>query len=572
MAGMTPSTPIRREPASEEREWISARSFGVAGLCLLAAVFAVYWPALQFQFILDEHRFTADPRIQFSGYIWDYFTTYVWAQFTGGPPSFYRPVFLLWLRINFIVNALSPWGWHLLSIAKHAVAAALLGWLAWKLLRDRVAALLAATLFALHPAQTESVAWVTVPDPLMAIGVLGALLFYLKYRESITVDESRPGGRSRKGQQKRASRPKVIWLVASVIACFAGELAKETAVIFPVLILGVVLVMSRDAVTPSEEPRRSQRFRCALGQVLPFLVVTGVALLFRMNALGRKLAPATQHLPWTTVVLSSPGILWFYVKALIWPVRSYAFADPLVADGLSFRGVVLPAIGIVVFGGALAWMRAGARKTARGTGSDQEEKGVESALMLGALLLILPLLLTLNLNTLNPGDFLHGRYVYLPSAGLMLLIATGWHMAGKLRLASLASMAVVAVVLAVLTVSQEKQWRDDLTLFTVAHELAPHNEPVARNLANARVQAALQLDQEGRCSEAIPVFEQVTRQYPEDWYAWAALADCQVQMKDLPKAEESLHRAADLSHEPRILQQWQELRATMGLPRANSEQ
>ena len=115
----------------------------VIAVSCVAVVFAiVYAPSLNFQFILDDHRFTADPRIQFSGHIWDYFTSFVWAQFTGGPPSFYRPIFLLWMRINYILCDLSTWGWHLLSMIKHAAVALLLAWLVWKLLRDRTAALL----------------------------------------------------------------------------------------------------------------------------------------------------------------------------------------------------------------------------------------------------------------------------------------------------------------------------------------------------------------------------------------------------------------------------------------------
>src|SRR5262249_45152327 len=56
---------------------------------LLCIGFAVYSRSLKFDFILDDHRFTVDPRIQESGHIFDYFSSYVWAQFTGGPPSFY---------------------------------------------------------------------------------------------------------------------------------------------------------------------------------------------------------------------------------------------------------------------------------------------------------------------------------------------------------------------------------------------------------------------------------------------------------------------------------------------------
>ena len=137
-------------------------ALGFPGYCR----FAVYSPSLKFSFILDDHRFTSDPRIQESGHIFDDFSNYIWAQYTGGPPSFYRPVFLLWLRFNSVFCDVSPLGWHLFSIAKHLLAAILLGLLIDQLLRDRIAAFAAATLFALHPSHTESGSWVTVPDPL----------------------------------------------------------------------------------------------------------------------------------------------------------------------------------------------------------------------------------------------------------------------------------------------------------------------------------------------------------------------------------------------------------------------
>ena len=125
---------------------------------------------------------------------------------------------------------------------------------------------------------------------------------------------------------------------------------------------------------------------------------------------------------------------------------------------------------------------------------------------------------------------------------------------------------LLAVVFAVLVISQEKQWKNDLTVFTVAQQLAPRKAPVAHNLANAHVQAALQLADDGRCSEALPVFEQVSQEYPQDWYAWAGLGDCFAQVNNLPKAEESLRRAAELSHDSRVMQQWQKLCANMVLP------
>ena len=130
---------------------LSPLTLGMVAVALAATVVAIYSPALDFKFILDDHRYVGDPRIQSPGHLWEYFTTYVWAQFTGGPSSFYRPLFALWMRLNFILSGESAWGWHLLCILKHVSVAVLLGLLVWKLLRDQIAALLAGTLFALHP-------------------------------------------------------------------------------------------------------------------------------------------------------------------------------------------------------------------------------------------------------------------------------------------------------------------------------------------------------------------------------------------------------------------------------------
>ncbi|HXY50024.1 MAG TPA: tetratricopeptide repeat protein [Terriglobales bacterium] len=547
---------------------LSARTFFPLAFCCLAFVFVVYRQSLDFQFVLDDHRFTADPRIQESGHIWDYFANFVWAQFTGGQPSFYRPVFLLWMRINFVLSALSPWGWHLLSIGKHVLVAALLGMLALKLLRDSTVTLVAATLFALHPAQTESVSWVTVPDPLMAAGVLIALLCYFRYLEGFSNKEPVHRKKPRKSSTADLINRQGKWLAASVAAYFVALLAKETAIVFPVVILALNLRSTPRQMALQDRSRadggNSGRWTQALRQTLPFIAVTGMYLVLRLGALG-GMGAATQHLPWSTVVLSWPAILWFYLRVLLWPRKSYSFADPILIEKFSAREVLLPLLGLacaVVILAALlfwAWRRAQRELEGRAAG------GVESAIIVGTLLLVLPLLPALNLNALNPGDFLHGRYTYLPLVGLMLLMAAGWRMTKLPRIVLLCVACALTIAFAALTFGQEKQWKDDATVFGIAHELAPNNVPVARHLADTRVQTALLLDEEGRCSEATPIFEQVIREFPQDWYAWAGLGDCYAQLNDLVKAEESLHRAADISHNPRVTAHWQELRIHMGL-------
>lgn len=505
---------------------LSPRSlFLLAAACVLF-VFAVYSPSLSFQFVLDDHRFTSDPRIQEWGHIWDYFSNYVWAQFTGGPPSFYRPVFLLWMRLNFLLSELSPWGWHLLSIAKHVVAGALLGVLVWKLLRDPLAAVMAAALFVLHPAQTESVSWVTVPDPLMSIGIIASLHFYLRYIDGSPTRV--PKARNKKASTEH-SQPSLRWLIASTCTYLAALLSKETAIIFPAVIFAFDLCARPGAVSKRRStapPNLATRFNLAFRHTVPFLVVTTLYLLPRLHALHGQLAPATQHLSWRTILLSWPATLWFYVRVVFWPIHSYSFADPTLAKSLSARGVLLPLLGLLVtlliLAAGLFWAHGRARIRLR----EIDAVGIDRALVIGTLLLLLPFLLTLNLNALNPGDFLHGRYTYLPLAGLMLLLASGWYVLHHRKVTLVAAAGALTIVFTALTFAQQQQWKDDSTVFTIAHQIAPHNDRVARNLADTRVQAAIQLSEEERCGEALPLFNQVIQEYSQDWYAWAALGDC----------------------------------------------
>jgi protein O-mannosyl-transferase len=533
--------------------------------------FAVYIPSLKFGFILDDHRFTSDPRIQESGHLSDYFTNYVWAQVTGGPPSFYRPIFVVWMRLNFMIAELSPLGWHLLSVAKHLLVGLMLWYLIYKLLCDRAAAFVATALFLFHPSNTESVSWVTVPDPLLTLALLLSLLFYLRYVESLSATPRNPVRKSRKTAASRELGGSGLWLMASAAAYFVALLAKETAIVFSVVILALALnlVRSQHASTDRSQKDGSAARRRAFSIVAVFAGVTFVYLLLRLGVLDGKLAPATQNLPWTTVVQSWPATLWFYVKTIVWPVKSYSFADPTVIESFSRGGVLLPFLALVLCGGGLTACWAWAWKTARTQLTEPEAAKVRFGLIAGGLLLILPLLPTLNLNALNPGDFLHGRYVYLPLAGLSIVIAIGLHLAKKLRWVLVCACGALAIAFVPFTWSQEKQWKDDSTVFTTAHELAPHNRPVARNLADTRVRTALLIADEGRCNEAMPVFDEVNREFPDDWYTWAGRGICLVQANDLVRAEEALHRAADLSHDPTVMQQWQALRAQMGLPTPN---
>jgi tetratricopeptide (TPR) repeat protein len=357
-------------------------------------------------------------------------------------------------------------------------------------------------------------------------------------------------------------------------------MAKETAIVLPAALFSMVVFVAFGKPGQWKSPADGHasfkvRLVSALRDIVPFLGVTVVYLLCRRNALGR-ISADTQHLPWRTVLLSWPATLWFYAEALFWPIRSRAFADPSLADAFTLRGVLLPGLGAAVAAailvGVCIWISRSARRDFANESANRfpgrSSAAVDRSLVLGVSLMVLPILLTLNLNALNPGDFLHGRYTYLPLTGLSILVATGWFvtkLAKTVRFVFLGVAGLVLVTFSVLTIQQEAMWSDDLTVYTVAHEIAPHNLPVDQALVRAHVQGALALIDEGRCDQAVPIFEEAIQQYPQDWFAWGGLGECRLNLGDLPGAEQSLHRAYELSREPRVKEEWEQVRSTMGL-------
>src|ERR1017187_1378892 len=192
--------------------------FGI--IIVLALTFAVYSPTLRYQFVHDDGgQIVENPAVHSWREVPRYFTTHVWE---GVDPeelgNYYRPIFLLWLRINDAVFGKHTWGWHLTTILTHLLTTFLVYLLAWRLGLGREVAALAALVFGLHPAHIEAVDWISgVTEPLLAIFLLGSFLGYLQSRAR--------GGRA------------LSWKLVSLALYALAILEKETAVILPAILL-----------------------------------------------------------------------------------------------------------------------------------------------------------------------------------------------------------------------------------------------------------------------------------------------------------------------------------------------
>jgi tetratricopeptide (TPR) repeat protein len=223
---------------------------------------------------------------------------------------------------------------------------------------------------------------------------------------------------------------------------------------------------------------------------------------------------------------------------------------------ITFRGVILPTLAIVLIGSALAWALRMVREQARRSLAARDASAIERALLLGTLLLLLPMLPALNVNGFSSYDFLHARYMYLPIAGVAILVATGWHMAGKLRTVLLVAIALLLLAFVPIDRRLAHAWSDEMTLWSTFHAEEPRSWFVSVKLAD-------QLYIGGRCVAALPLYQQVVEENAEAWAAWLRLGFCYKKLNDPTQAEHALERAATLSGDPRIRQAWQKLRQSM---------
>src|SRR5437763_11951468 len=212
----------------------------------------------------------------------------IWVSFDS--PSQYFPLVYTTFRVEHAFWGLNPTGYHWVNLLLH-VANALLVWAV--LVRLKVpGAWLAGAIFALHPVQVESVAWITErKNVLMGFFFLLTLLAWLAF-----VDE-------------RTKRPWPFYALALIFYMLALS-AKATACTLPAALF-LILWLQKKAINW----RRTF-------EILPFLVLglaMGLlAMWWERYHQGTSRAAITFLSPIERVLVASRAV-WFYLSKLIWP-------------------------------------------------------------------------------------------------------------------------------------------------------------------------------------------------------------------------------------------------------------
>ncbi len=512
--------PERKVVAEKSQSKIS-NHFVIAAVLLLT--FMAYFSTLGYEFVYDDQgQIVENSFIKSWSSAPQYFTKHVWSHVHPDQSgNYYRPVFLLWLLINRTLFGLSSFLWHFAVIAVHLLVTLLVYMLARRLVKDELTAGMAALIFGLHPVHIEAVAWISgVTEPLLALFLISAFLFYMDWREGRESAE----GNGRIALHKRPT----IRLAASLFFYTLAMLEKETALIFPMAVCGYEWINSSGS-------SRSfvNRGRRSLVRAVPFIALSLVYIVVRtivLKGFGHALSP----LPLSTVVMTCPAVLWFYIRQLIWPARLSAFQDLENVTSPGFTNFVLPAAIVAVVALGL-WMFA--RKY---------EERTRRSLLVACLWLALPILPVLNISVFGEGEAVHDRYLYLPSIGFAIIAGVALRRLdfGRAKLfgrpaVHVAAAILIALVFSLVTMSQHVHWVTDMALFQHGLVYAPHSRIAKTGLAN-------EYSRRERFDEAITLYKEVIGRNPLYWVAPNNLGCTYMKMGDFQNAEIYLKRGIEI--------------------------
>lgn len=426
--------PTKKSAVPMERLRQSTLVFWLLGGLLVGAVVFAYQPAWNAGYIWDDDMYvTNNPLLTAADGL-----RRIWFSFDA--PSQYFPLTYTTFRIEHAIWGFNAAGYHWVNILLHAANALLL----WRLLRglNVPGAWFVAALFALHPVQVESVAWITErKNVLMGFFFLVALLAWVRF-----IDEK--PNRSR------------WWLALSFGLYLLALSAKTTACTLPVALV-LILWWKRKPITAS-------RWRQIGAFVLAGLAAGVISILWeRIHEGGR---PDALPIGFIERILIASRAIWFYLSKLAWPADlmfSYPHWNISRADFADY--LWLPAL--AALGGAIVYAR-------RWLG-----RGPEVAFSFFALTLS-PLLGVIIVTTFLY-SFVADHYQYLACIGPLALFA-----AGSVRLASSGDAwiartgaAIVLAVLGFLTWQQTKMYRNEETLWLRTIAQNPGSWMARNNLA-----------------------------------------------------------------------------------------
>lgn len=461
---------------------------GIVALLLAALVCAIYSTTLSFDFVTmdDPTHVLQNPVVIFR---------YVGAAFTETPACLWIP--LTWISYMgdlVLGRGLHPWIFHLTNMLLHAANAILL----WRWLDGatgrRWAALAVALLFAVHPLNVESVAWITErKNVLSTFFWLLALIAYTRY----------------------ARTGKAWAYTATLVAGIAGLMSKPMLVTLP----GTLLLLD---AWPFDRFARVG-WKRVIVEKIPFILLSIGVCAITMHAHAEE--KGLFELPLSQRFMNAGSSYGFYLWQMIWPAElALQGRHPMTipfTSGLAGWATVL------LLSALTLWLR---RK--------------EPAILWGWLWYLgtlVPVIGLLQAGSEASAD----RFTYVPQFGIFVAVVWGlWPLATKHACVARVAFGAILVALTVRTVNQLPVWENGITLYKNTAQVYPRHYRAHANLGYAYARA-------GEHIQAINAYRAALELQPTDSETWNNLGASIAELGDDDRAIFAFKKA--LEYKPNSL-------------------
>jgi protein O-mannosyl-transferase len=475
----------------------------IMGLLLAMGTLALYNPASHFDFInYDDDHYVFENWHVLAGLHWK---TVVWA-FSSTQEANWHPLTWLSHAVDCQLFGLNPAGHHYVNVILHTVNAVLLFLFLKRATGSLGRSFGVAALFAVHPLNVESVAWISErKNVLCTLFFLLALLAYVAYVH-------------------KRSLGRYLWVVFW-FAC--GLMAKPMVITFPLLLLLLdYWPLRRIRGAPEPELRvgkESSHLRPAslVLEKVPLLAMSAASAVITLIAQSAGGAVRSfAQMPFSARLSNAVVSYGIYVEKTFWPSR-LAPLYPYPSGGIPAREVMGATIFLLMVSVAALYFSGRFRYLVVG--------------WLWFLGTLVPVIGLVQVGNQARAD----RYAYIPLIGLFVMVV--WGVADLCekkkvpRLWQSVAIASVLIGLVVVTHRQLGYWRDSVTLWSHAVRVTSSNYIAQDNLGQA-------LTMEGDADQAIAHFRLAAQIEPRDPVSQLNIGNYEQQHGELNESVEQYHR------------------------------
>nr|NIQ74795.1 tetratricopeptide repeat protein [Gammaproteobacteria bacterium]NIQ90679.1 tetratricopeptide repeat protein [Deltaproteobacteria bacterium] len=445
-------------------------------LVLILATSAVYWQVTGHDFVdLDDNVYVYENSHVQDGVTLD---SIIWA-FTTTSIAYWHPMTWLSLMVDHELYGLNSSGYHLTNLLVHTISTLLLFLVLKRMTGAPWRSAFVAALFALHPLNVESVAWVAERK-----NVLSTFFWMLTIW----------------GYARYVERPGINRYLLVLLVFGLGLMAKPMLVTLPCVLLlldywplgrfqlGQFGKEAKEQLPTFENQTShwSQPSRLVLEKV-PFLVLSVVSIYLSSLSVKRLgIVITTDAVPMSLRVANALVSYVGYIGKMIWPANLAVFyPPPEIVPGwqVAAAGLLLVFVSILVI------------RAVR----------LRPYLAVGWLWYLGTLAPVIGLVRAGLWPHMADRFAYVPLIGLFIMISWGvpevvarWHYR-KIGLAT--TGAALLSVLMVTTWLQVRYWKNGTRLFEHTLDVTSNNYVAHYTLGNA-------LDRKGRTDDAIKHYQE----------------------------------------------------------------